>query len=372
MKKSDNVMKSKKLSTLTAIGPAIAGLLMFLGSAPAAADAVRIGLVAPLSGAFAPLGEQLKTGALVAAASANVDIIAVDDQCSAEGGKAAAEQLLQNNVQLITGFLCSDALEAALAVLAGKNIAIVTSGVSDFTLSERRAPGTHAVFRLATGMDKETRATANILGSLWRAEPFAIIDDGTIEGRERASRVLAGLKAQQLQPAFTDTYRPGLDNQNALVSRLKRAGANHVFVGGERDDVAAIGASAVTLKYGLTIAGSSQLTAAAGPVELQQGTLMIAPLPADTLASAQSAIEALHEGGHQAGSLSIIGYASLQIAAAAMKPTGDGNINPLEQLRNASFDTALGTIRFEANGLRNDNPNRLQRFNGHVFVPLND
>ncbi|WP_411505763.1 branched-chain amino acid ABC transporter substrate-binding protein [Brucella anthropi] len=349
---------------------ALAGIILTLlaGSVLAQAEDMRIGLAAPLSGTFAPLGNQLAEGARVAATAKGAELVISDDRCDAEGGKAAAERFVKENVRVATGFLCPEALEAALPVLAAGNIAVVVSGVSEPTLTERRALAPLPVFRLATGLDKETQATGSFLGSLWRAQPFAIIDDGTIEGRERAARVLTNLKEQQLQPVFTDTYRPGLDNQNALVARLRRAGATHVYVGGERDDIAAIGASAAVLNYPLTIAGGSLLEAAPGPRPLSQGTLMIAPPRPQDLSTAKPAIDALRQAGKLADAYAIIGYASAEIAADAIRRADAQKEPVIDMLRNQSFETVLGTIRFGGDGIRTDNPNRLQRFDGKRFV----
>ena len=343
-------------------------LILLAGSVAAQAEDMRIGLAAPLSGTFAPLGNQLAEGARVAATAKSAELVIFDDRCDAEGGREAAEQFVKENVRIATGFLCPEALEAALPVLAARNIPVVTSGVSEPTLTERRAPAPMAVFRLATGLDKETQATGSFLGSLWRAQPFAIIEDGTIEGRERAARVLASFKEQQLQPVFTDTYRPGLDNQNALVARLRRAGATHVYVGGERDDIAAIGASAAALNYPLTIAGGSLLDAAPGLIALSQGTLMIAPLRPQDLSTAKPAIDALRQAGKLADAFAITGYASAEIPADAIKHADKQKQPIIDILRNNSFETVLGTIKFDDNGIRTDNPNRLQRFDGNRFT----
>ena len=343
-------------------------LILLASSVAAQAEDMRIGLAAPLSGTFAPLGNQLAEGARVAATAKSAELVIFDDRCDAEGGREAAEQFVKENVRIATGFLCPEALEAALPILAARNIPVVTSGVSEPTLTERRAPAPMAVFRLATGLDKETQATGSFLGSLWRAQPFAIIEDGTIEGRERAARVLASFKEQQLQPVFTDTYRPGLDNQNALVARLRRAGATHVYVGGERDDIAAIGASAAALNYPLTIAGGSLLDAAPGLIALSQGTLMIAPLRPQDLSTAKPAIDALRQAGKLADAFAITGYASAEIPADAIKHADEQKQPIIDILRNNSFETVLGTIKFDDNGIRTDNPNRLQRFDGNRFT----
>jgi len=329
---------------------------------------IRIGIAAPLSGGFAPLGNQLVDGARVAAAAKNTQLIVADDRCDAAGGKAAAETFVKENVAIATGFLCSEALEAALPVLNQQNIPIIATGVSDSTLTEKRASTPFSIFRLTTGLDKETRATGSFLGSMWRAQPFAVIDDGTIEGRERAAKVLASLKEQQLQPVFTDTYRPGLENQNALVSRLRRAGATHVYVGGERDDIAAIGASAAALKYPLVIAGGSVLNAAPGTQPLSSETLMIAPLKPQDLPTAKPAVDAINQAGKLPEAYAVMGYATIELAANAISRAASQKQPLIDMLRENSFETVLGTLKFDANGMRTDNPNRLQRYDGTRFI----
>lgn len=367
----DEAARRFRLRGNIAMLPAFIALCL-TGTAFAQEAAPRIGLAASLSGTFAPLGNQLAEGARVAAAAKGAHLIISDDRCDAEGGKAAAEHFVQEKVQLAAGFLCPEALEAALPALAAQNIPVIASGVSEPTLTERRATVPMPVFRLATGIDKETQATGAILASLWRAQPFAVIDDGTIEGRERAAKILAALKEQQLQPVFTDTYRPGLENQNALVARLRRAGATHVYVGGERDDIAAIAAAAVALNHPLTVAGGSLLNAAPGAQPLPPGILMIAPLKPQDLPTAAPAIDALRQAGKLAEAYSITGYATVELAAAAIAQSGQQKQPVMDILRGNAFETVLGTIKFNADGTRTDNPNRLQRYDGSRFIPAEE
>lgn len=341
----------------------------------ASAEQFRIGMAAPLSGPFAILGNQLVEGARNAALipdSVTPDLVIADDSCSAEGGKAAAQTFIQAQVQIATGFLCTEALEAALPVLAERSIPVLTSGVREVTLTEKRTSALPAVFRLTTGLDKQAEAAGNTLGSLWRNEAFAVIDDGTIEGRELSGRVLAHLKEKQLQPVFADTYRPGLDNQNALIGRLKRAGATHVFVGGQRDDISAIARSAQTMKYPLTIAGGDMLQAGQGAQDLAEGILMIAVPEAETLATAQAAVDAIQTAGQLAEGYTIAGFASIQIAADTLKASAEQKQTPQNILSTKPFETALGTIKFDGNGQRTDNPNRLQRYDGKRFVVVDN
>jgi branched-chain amino acid transport system substrate-binding protein len=310
------------------IRTATLGLCLLSCSVAYAED--KIGVIAPLSGSFARLGAQLVDGATIAvAANKNgqpISIIAADDKCDAAGGTAAAKQMVQANVMIVVGFLCAESLEAALPILSQKGIPVITPGVRSQTLTELRADQPYPVFRVAPSDHNEANETGDILTELWHSTPFAIIDDGTIFGRELASGVRARLEEKGLKPVFTDTYRPGLDNQNALVGRLKRAGATQVFVGGERDDVAAIGRSAHNAKNAIELAG-----------KVPEGYTVPA------YAAAEAAIQVLTAAQSQAGSLT-------------------------ELLHKNVFETALGSVQFDARGERIADTYRLQKYDGSQFV----
>src|SRR5690606_40871144 len=98
-------------------------------------------------------------------------------------------------------------------------------------------------------------AVANLLIDKWRSNHFAIIDDGTIYGRELAENLRAEAELAGLEPVLVDTFRPQLENQIGLVGRLRRSGATHVFVGGDRFDIAVIARDARNLGYDVTFAG---------------------------------------------------------------------------------------------------------------------
>jgi len=346
------------------------GLCMAASSVAHAED--KIGVIAPLSGPFARLGTQVVDGAAIAVAANKsgqaVSITTADDQCSAAGGEAAAKQLVQANVVIVIGFLCAESLEAALPILNQKGIPIITPAIRAQTLTELRADQPYSVFRIAPSARNETNETGDILAGLWHSEPFAIIDDGTIFGRELAAGVRARLEEKGLKPVFADTYRPGLDNQNALVSRLKRAGATQVFVGGERDDVAAIGRSAAALAYPLAIVSGEAMNAKGNGGDLAVGTMMIAPREPQTLESARNAKNAIELAGKVPEGYTVPAYAAaevtLQVLTAAQSQAG----SLTELLRKNVFETALGTVQFNVRGERIADSYRLQKFDGKQFV----
>lgn len=329
------------------------------------AQTLSIGVAAPLSGTSALLGQQIESGARLAANINTSEITVVDDACTAEGGAAAANAFVDAKVQAVVGFLCTDAIEAALPILKDAGIPVITVGVRTESLTDRRAKTGWPVFRLGPRGDDERNATASILTRLWKDELFAVIDDGTIYGREMAETVRATAEQAALKPVFVDTFRPEMDNQIALIGRLRKAGANHVFAGGDGSDIAIMARDAVQLDAGIDFAGGEALRTAPGDIPYQAGTTMIA-LPewsevADPKARASfTAVNLIPEG------YAFPAYAAVQIAHAASL-SGE----PLAQsLNGQDFVTAIGTIRFNEKGDLTENPYRAWRFDGQRFVLL--
>lgn len=335
-----------------------------------AAAQVSVGLAAPLSGPSAILGEQMRTGANLAAETLggpSVRLSVADDACTAEGGARAARELVAARVQVVVGFLCGGSIEAALPILKEANIPTIAVGVRTDSLTDRRSRTGWLVYRLGPRADGEREAAGRLLARLWQRELFAIVDDGTIYGRELSESVRGAAEQAGLSPVFVDTFRPQLDNQIALVGRLQRAGATHVFAGGDRDDIAVIGRDAAQLQTGLTVAAGETLRSL-GEIPIAAGTLMIAqPDWRDVAAPAVAA--AFAERRLLAQGYVLPAYAAVEIAHAAL--AGAAGSVPLEgSLAGRDFVTAIGTIRFDDKGDLSRNPYRVFRYDGTKFSEI--
>ena len=331
----------------------------------AAVRAETVGLAAPLSGFAAALGAQMRDGARVAADGAGTPLVIADTACSAEGGASAARTLVEAGVSVVTGFLCTEAIDAALPVLTAAGIAVITPGVRADALTDRRARTGNLVWRMAPRADAEAKAAAALLLDRWRTFNFAIVDDGTIYGRDLAESLRLAAEMEGHKPVFFDTFRPQLDNQIGLVGRLRKAGATHVFVGGDRNDIAVLGRDAAKLGLDLAIAGGEALLAAEGEVELAPGTLMVGlagPQASTELAAAFAARGIVPEG------YVLSSHAAVEIALAV---AGGGRATMDQwraRLEGPAFDTVAGRIVFDENGDREGNPYRLFVWNGEEFV----
>jgi branched-chain amino acid transport system substrate-binding protein len=339
--------------------------LVLAGQAGAQAS---IGLSAPLTGPSALLGQQMRTGAVMAAerlGDPTVRLSVADDGCTADGGARAARELVAAKVQVVVGFLCGEAIEAALPILKEANIPTITVGVRADSLTDRRNRTGWPVYRLGPRADGEREAAGRLLALLWESELFAIVDDGTIYGRELSESVRLAAEKAGLSPVFVDTFRPQIDNQIALVGRLQRAGATHVFAGGDRDDIAVIGRDAEELRTGLTVAAGETLRSV-GEIPLAPGTLMVA-LPDWPDVAVPAVAAAFAERRILAQGYVLPAYAAVEVAHAAIADATGGLIGDLS---GRDFATAIGTLSFDNKGDLTENPYRVFRFDGTRFNPV--
>lgn len=351
-------------------GTTTIALLLWLSLAGgASAQALLVGVAAPLSGPSVVLGKQIETGATLAAQANGVDLKTVDDACTADGGAAAAREFAAAKVNIVVGFLCTDAIEAALPILKDANIPVITVGVRTESLTDRRAKTGWPVFRLGPRGDDERNAVATTLTRLWQNELFAIIDDGTIYGREMAETFRAAAEQAALKPVFVDTFRPQLDNQIGLIGRLKKAGATYVFAGGDGDDIAIMGRDATQLNAGIVFAGGENLRTPPGDVPYAVGTLMIAP-PEWADVADPKVLQAFANQKIAPDGYTLPAYAAIEIAKAA-SGLSETSARPLaDALTGHDFTTAIGPVRFDGKGDLSRSPYRVFRFDGARFVPL--
>lgn len=341
----------------------------FLLAASAHAETLAIGVAAPLSGPSALLGQQVEAGAALAATAAGAELKIADDACTADGGGAAARAFAEAKVKVVVGFLCTEAIEAALPILKGAGIPVITVGVRTESLTDRRAKTGWPVFRLGPRGDDERNAAATILTKLWKDDLFAIVDDGTIYGREMAETLRAAAEQVALKPVFVDTFRPEMDNQIALVGRLERAGAAYAFAGGDGADIAVMARDARELGADIVFAGGEALRTIPDAAPLAPGTLMIA-LPEWPETADRKVLDAFATGKTAPDGYTLPAYAAVQIAqAASIAATSAGK--PLaEALTGQDFTTAIGPVRFDQKGDLTQNPYRAYRFDGQRFLPL--
>ena len=324
--------------TRTAFTLVCALLVLAAGPASALGADLRVGLAIPETGTFAPLGRQVREGFEVWQIENGdefTDLVEGEDRCDAASGVESAQSLAEAGVDIVVGYLCAESL---------------TLTVRADILAEEAERNDWRFYRLAPRDSKEAEVATEAIISLWADQSFALIEDGTIQGRELVEAIRVALEERGLKPNFIDNYRPGQDRQPSLVRRLNAAGVSRVFAGGDRSDIAIIARDAEAAGLDLRFMGGDALNAPRGEIPLPEGTLAIVATDALPDAASYSAASAFAEVGLPIEGLRLPAYVAAQILGALAPMHERGNLGEL--LQRSQFGTALGIVSFGSDGER--------------------
>ena len=118
----------------------------------------------------------------------------------------------------------------------------------------------------------------------------------------------------------------------------------------------------------MIFAGGETLRAAAGPVPLAPGTLMIG-LPEWQEVADKAVVAKFSDRGIVPEGYVLPTYAAIQVALAALEEAGS-NGDLMKALTGHEFQTAIGPIRFDSKGDLSQNPYRVFRYDGKRFVQV--
>ena len=338
----------------------------FAGSASAAS----IGIVAPQSGPYELLGQQVRQGAKAAAAKLGLDVVEIHESCEDGSGGAIADGLVAAKVSAAIGFLCTETLQDVLPPLKAAAIPAITLSSRAPILMEDALKYGWPLFRLAPSDRAESARAAEVILRDWKGHPIGLVDDGTIYSRELVDRIRSTLEENGLKPTFADTMRPNQEQQVALVRRLARTGITHVFIGAERNDIAVVARDAASENFPLTILGGDTLNAANTPLALAANVMAITRPAYDTLPSAQGAAGELRAAGVEPEGYVLPAYAATELTAA-LAEAAQAQSKPAPEIlaSGTAFKTVIGDLAFNLTHELSDNPYRLQRWNGQRFEP---
>lgn len=187
-------------------------------------DTIKIGVAQPLSGPLGSLGKDMANGVKMAIDDINkaglkidghpvkLEMVQADDKASADEGKKAAQQLIDQGVVAVVGHLNSGVSMAAAPLYAEKNIPqLAISTKPDYT--RMNLPTT---FRLVANDEIQSKAMGSYAAGQISGTSYAVIDDGTPYGKG-----LCDLTATEIQKQKkTVTLRKSLDDKRTDFADL--------------------------------------------------------------------------------------------------------------------------------------------------------
>ncbi|HEX7251042.1 MAG TPA: branched-chain amino acid ABC transporter substrate-binding protein [Burkholderiales bacterium] len=210
-------------------------------SAAAAGIEIRIGHVAPLTGAIAHLGKDNENGARLAIEQANdahikIDgkeakfvLVAEDDQADPKVGTTVAQKLVDAKVAGVVGHLNSGTSIPASDVYNKGGIPVISGSATNPKLTEQ---GFKNQFRVVARDDQQGPAVASFLTNTRKPKLVAVIDDATAYGEGLANEVEKSLKGAHIKVLPREKGTDKTTDWKAILTKLKGRNPDAVFYGG--------------------------------------------------------------------------------------------------------------------------------------------
>lgn len=330
-----------------------------LSGAAARAD-IAIAVAGPMTGPEAAFGEQFKRGAEKAVADLNakggvlgqkLQLVVGDDACDPKQAVAVANDLSAKKVALVAGHYCSGSSIPASDVYAETGILQISQGSTNPKLTERSLPN---VFRTCGRDDQQGPTAADYVLQHFPGKNVAIVHDKSSYGKGLADEFQKALNAKGGKEVMYEAITAGEKDYSALVSKLKQAKVDIVFFGGYKTEGGLITRQMGQQGLGTKLMGgdalvSEEFWAITGPAG--EGTLMtFSPDPRLLPANAEL-VKWFRDQNYEPEAYTLYTYGTIQAWAQAAEKAGSTDTKKVAATLKANkFDTALGTIGFDAKG----------------------
>jgi branched-chain amino acid transport system substrate-binding protein len=214
-----------------------------ISSARAAAPAVNVGVILPLSGPNAQFGINSRNGIELAAdeinaaggitelGGARINLVVGDATSTpTTAGNVAQRLITQQDMTAVLGAFASSLTLAISEVTERRDIPLLTMSFAD-QITGRGYKNIFQVVAKASVIGKAqfdyTSAIAQAAGA--KLDKIAIMYEDTAYGTAQAKGLRAGVKAANVEIVMDDAYPLGITDTTPLVNKLRESGAQAVF-----------------------------------------------------------------------------------------------------------------------------------------------
>lgn len=346
----------KKLSTLV-----LAAAALVLAGGQAAKAQITVATAGPMTGQYASFGAQMKAGAEQAVADINaaggvlgqqLRLVIGDDACDPKQAVAVANDMVRQNVKLMAGHFCSGSSIPASKVYEEEGILMISPASTNPKLTEEGGPN---VFRVCGRDDQQGEVAGAFLAKNYAGKKIAFVHDKTAYGKGLADETLKAYQAAGGKEVMYEAYTAGEKDYSALVSKLKQAGVDVLYVGGYHTEAGLIvrqmreqGMNTVLVSGDALV--TDEYWSITGPAG--EGTLMtFSPDPRKNERAAPI-VKAFRDKGIEPEGYVLYTYAVMQIFKQAAEKAGSADIGKILSVLQAgtTFDTVLGDLSFDKKG----------------------
>ena len=345
-------------------GVAFAAVLAIAG--PAAAQ-VKLGVGGPITGSAAAFGAQLKMGVeqavedINAAGGVNGKKLSVqvgDDASDPKQGISVANKFVGDGVTWVVGHFNSSVSIPTSGVYMENGLLQITPASTNPNLTNpdpKTGESKWNVFRTCGRDDQQGAVAAEYIAKNFKGKKVAFIHDKKAYGKGLVDETKKAMNKLGVTEVLYDTINPGEKDYSAIVSKLKAAGADLVYYGGEHTEAGLIvrqmrDQGMQTVLMGGDGIASEEYAQIAGPGA--EGTLMTFPPDPRLNPAAADVVKRFEAKKFNPETYTLYSYAAVQVMqqAATAAKSNDPQAMAKYMHSGATFKTVVGDISYDKKG----------------------
>ena len=340
---------------------ASAGAVALMLAGGAAQAQIKIAAAGPMTGQYAAFGAQLKNGAEQAVADINkaggvlgqqLQLNIGDDACDPRQAVSVANQFASQGDKLVVGHFCSGSSIPASKVYGEEGILQITPASTNPDYTDK---GGWNTFRVCGRDDQQGMVAGDYIAEHFKDAKIAVLNDNTAYGKGLAMETMKEMTAKGVKATFDTAYTPGEKDYSALVSRMKAANIDVIYVGGYHTEAGLIIRQAKEQGMKPTmISGDALVTKEfwqiSGPAG--EGTLMTFPPDLAKRPTAAAVVKEFKDKNVDPEGYTLYSYAAVQIWADAAKKAGTVDPKKVAETLKAggAWPSIIGPITFDKKG----------------------
>ncbi|MEX2166243.1 MAG: branched-chain amino acid ABC transporter substrate-binding protein [Methyloceanibacter sp.] len=357
----------------------------FLAGCGGAEDSneIPIAVVGPVTGQYASFGQQMKNGGEMAVDDINeaggvlgkkLDFTMGDDACDPKQAVAVANQLTGKGVALVAGHYCSGSSIPASQVYGESDMVQISPASTNPDFTDKRSASN--IYRVCGRDDQQGGVAGQYLATHYGDKNIAIIHDKTAYGKGFADEVKKALNETGKEEVMYEAISAGEKDYSALVSKLKQAAVDVVFLGGYHTEAGLIVRQMRDQGMNTILMGGDALItqeywSITGPAG--EGTLMtFSPDPRKNPAAAE-VVQRFKDKGIEPEGYVLYTYAAIQAWKQAVEKAGStATADVVKALNENEFDTVIGKFKFDEKGDPNLPPYAVYRWSNGTYEEIGD
>ncbi|HKJ61064.1 MAG TPA: branched-chain amino acid ABC transporter substrate-binding protein [Hyphomicrobiales bacterium] len=340
----------------------LAAAILGLGlSSPAVADDILVATAGPMTGQYASFGAQMKAGAEAAVADINaaggvlgnqLKLEVGDDACDPKQAVAVANKLSGQGIVFMAGHFCSGSSIPASAVYAEQGVLQISPASTNPKFTDER-PGPN-IFRVCGRDDQQGSVAGKYIADNYKDKNVAILHDKTAYGKGLADETKKAMNAAGKEEVLYEAITAGEKDYTAIVSKLKQAQVDLVYLGGYHTEAGLIvrqmrsqGMKAILMSGDALVTQEYwDITGKDG-----EGTIMtFSPDPRKNPAAADL-VKKFRAAGVEPEGYVLYTYAAFQAWKQAVEKAGSTDVEKvIAALDGTEFDTVIGKFTFDDKG----------------------